>query len=407
MLSVAVRQQELASKPRQHAQPAASRRRPTRVVFLTNSLRYGGAERQLVTLASGLHRRGHSVRVAVFYSGGELEPDLRKSGVPVVVLDKNGRWYSFGFLQRLIEFIRREDPDVVNGYLMFPNLLALLLRLWFPRIRAVWGVRDSAMDVTKLDWFEKIIYRAQCRLARFADLIIANSRAGLDHARTRGFPPEKMIVVSNGIDTEYFKADEEGRRELRVAWRIKSGDRLIGLVGRLHPMKGHPIFLEAAAALARRHDNLRFVCVGDGPLAYRQELVELGERLGLDKRILWARARSDMPVVYSAFDISVSSSVYGEGFPNAIGEAMACGVPCVVTDVGDSVWIAGEMAEVAPPNDARALEKAIEFALLRMEAGCYRNGENRGRIVEMFSVDALVKNTEAAVASLNGPSGVI
>ncbi|HSO74503.1 MAG TPA: glycosyltransferase, partial [Blastocatellia bacterium] len=320
---------------------------------------------------------------------------------------KNGRWDSFGFLHRLVEFIRQEDPDVVNGYLVFPNLVALLLRLWFPRIRAVWGVRDSAMDVNKIDWLERIIYRAQRRLARFADLIIVNSRAGLDHARARGFPPEKMIVVSNGIDTEYFRADDEGRRELLVAWRVKNSERLIGLIGRLHPMKGHPIFLEAAAALARRHDDLRFVCVGDGPLAYRRELVEQSERLGLDKRILWARARSDMPVVYSALDINVSSSVFGEGFPNAIGEAMACGVPCVVTDVGDSVWIAGEMAEVAPPNDAQALERAIEVALQRIEAGWYRKGENRRRIVERFSVDALVKNTEAAVASLSGPSRVI
>ncbi|MEK6302028.1 MAG: glycosyltransferase [Acidobacteriota bacterium] len=316
-------------------QPRPHERSSLKFVFLTRVLNYGGAERQLVTLAKGLHNRGDRVVVAVFHRGGEMEPDLRRAGVPVVVLDKSGRWGSLGFLSRLVKLIREEQPDVVSGYFILPNILALLLRLSFPRTRAVWGMRDSDLDLNRFDCLERIIHRGQCMLARFADLIIVNSHAGLAHACTRGFPREKMIFVPNGIDTEYFKADEEGRRELRVAWRINSGEKLIGLVGRLDPMKGHPVFLEAAAALARRHDDLRFVCVGDGPLAYRQELEEKSERLGLGKRIVWARARRDMPVVYSALDINVSSS-YREGSPNVIGEAMACGVPCVVTDVGDS-----------------------------------------------------------------------
>jgi len=376
---------------------ARKKRRPsTRIVFLTRSLDYGGAERQLVTLAKGLHKRGHRTVVAVFYRGGELEPDLQRAGVPVMVLDKRGRWDSLGFLWRLVRFVRLEKPHVVHGYLIFPNVLAVLLRLFAWQTRAVWGLRDSVLDRSYYDWLERLLYRVERALPRFADAIIVNSRAGLECAIAHGFPREKLIVIANGIDTEYFRRDEEARCELRVAWRVKNSEILIGLVGRLDRMKDHPTFLEAAAALARMHDDLRFVCVGDGPSGYKQELLQHSERLGLTKRVLWTGARRDMPAVYSALDINVSCS-YGEGFPNVIGEAMACGVPCVVTNVGDSAWIVGDAGEVAPPKDAKALETAIERSVQRIKAGSNENAYNRRRILDLFAVQLLVARSEVVL----------
>jgi glycosyltransferase involved in cell wall biosynthesis len=393
-----VRQQQAISITADQNLARTKPRASTRIVFLTRSLDYGGAERQLVTLAKGLRKRGHRTVVAVFYRGGELEPDLQRAGVPVMVLDKRGRWDSLGFLWRLIRFVRREKPQVVHGYLIFPNVLAVLLRLVFPGIRAFWGLRDSVLDRSHYDWLERFLYRVERSLSRFADMIIVNSRAGFGYAVAHGFPREKLFVISNGIDTEYFRRDEEAGRELRVAWCVNNSEILIGLVGRLDRMKDHPTFLEAAAALARAHDDLRFVCVGDGPSGYKQELLRQSERLELTKRILWAGARRDMPAVYSALDINVSSS-YGEGFPNVIGEAMACGVSCVVTDVGDSAWIVGDEGEVAPPKDARALEAAIERSIQRIKAGSYDTAYNRRRILDLFAVQSLVARSEVVLCS--------
>jgi glycosyltransferase involved in cell wall biosynthesis len=394
----AVRQQKTISVADDKDLIITKRRASTRILFLTRSLDYGGAERQLVTLAKGLHKRGHRTVVAAFYRGGELEPDLQRAGVPLIVLDKRGRWDSLGFLWRLVRFVRREKPHVVHGYLIFPNVLAVLLRLLFPRIRAFWGLRDSLLDRSHYDWLERFLYRVERSLSRFADMIIVNSRAGFGYAVEHGFPREKLLVISNGIDTEYFRQDEEAGRELRVAWRVKNSEILIGLVGRLDRMKDHPTFLEAAAALARAHHDLRFICVGDGPSVYKQELLRQSERLELTKRILWAGARRDMPAVYSALDINVSCS-YGEGFPNVIGEAMACGVPCVVTDVGDSAWIVGDGGEVAPPKDAKALEAAIERSIQRIKAGSYDTAYNRRRILDLFAVQSLVARSEVVLCS--------
>ena len=112
-------------------------------------------------------------------------------------------------------------------------------------------------------------------------------------------------------------------------------EKLIGRIARLAPDKGYPIFLEAAALLSKERKDVRFVIAGAGPESYRRQLQLLSQELGLAERLIWAGARPDMPAVYNALDILCSSSD-SEGFGLTVAEAMACGVPCVATDVGDS-----------------------------------------------------------------------
>lgn len=370
-----------------------------KIVILTRSLNYGGAERQLITLARGLHERGHGVVFSVFYSGGPLQKDLEAAGVPVYSLNKHGRWDVFGFVYRLARFIRRERPDILHSYLCIPNMLAVLLSPLVPRMLVVLGVGAAFMDLTRYDWLAQPTYRLECLLSVFSDLVIVNSHAGFKYATQNGFPEEKMLVIHNGIDTERFRPDREAGLMLRAEWGVKGEEKLIGLVGRLDPMKDHPVFLQAAALLVRHFSNLRFVCVGGGPESYKNQLIEQSYQLGLDDRIIWAGEQADMPAVYNALDIKVLSS-YGEGFPNVIGEAMACDVPCVVTDVGDSALIVRGIGEVAKPKDPESLKVAVESVLMKITAGDYERGINRQEVVRRFSVLQLVTNTETAFRRL-------
>jgi len=141
---------------------------------------------------------------------------------------------------------------------------------------------------------------------------------------------------------------------------------------------------------------VRFVCVGDAPADYQRdyqrELGALGEELGLHGRLVWAGAREDMPAVYSALDIACSSS-WGEGFPNVIGEAMASGVPCVVTDVGDSAWIVGETGFVVSPKDPQELAKSLQKAITFEEKNELDREMIRQRIIDNFSLSAFVEKT--------------
>ncbi|MGH8321205.1 MAG: glycosyltransferase [Gammaproteobacteria bacterium] len=372
-----------------------------RVMLLLPSLVRGGAERQAVTLACALHEHGWPVTVACFYAGGPLGATLQDRGVPLFDLGKRGRWDVIGFLFRLWRLLRRERPDILHGYLPTPNLVALLMRRYFPKMRIVWGVRASNIDLAYYDWLARPVQWLEARGSRHADLVIANSECGAHLSIAQGFPESTMRVIPNGIDTDYFCCDATARARVRHEWEIPDGAMLVGLVGRLDPMKAHPTFLAAAAALAKRDRRWRFVCVGGGPPDYKAKLVEQGRAFGLGDRLVWADARDDMPAVYSALDMAVSSSSFGEGFSNAIAEAMACGRPCVITEVGDSAMIVGELGVTVPPGDPSALAAGIERLAGRLRADGDAVAINcRARIVGDFSVARLLEHTEAAFRAL-------
>ncbi len=374
-----------------------------RLVILARSLDYGGAERQLVALATGLHRRGHRVTVALFYGGGPLEREVHEAGIPVVSFQKKGRWDVAGFVARLAAFLRRERPDVVHGYLAMPDLMALALRPFY-RGKVVWGVRGSAVDKRDFDRLERAIDRAEGALARFADLVIANSHAGKDTVVAQGFPAEKVLVIPNGIDTDRFRPDPEAGKRFRAEIGMAEGVPLVGIVGRIDPQKDHATFLRAAAAIVREREGVQFACVGSGPAAERARLETLAADLGLEERVRWIPARADVPAVYNGLDLLVLSSAYGEGFPNVVGEAMACGVPCVVSDVGDGAFVVGDLGAVVPPKDPDRLANAISGTLDALAAGTIDHTALRERIVERFSLPLLFERTESALEQILPPA---
>ncbi|CAK0772844.1 Glycosyl transferase, group 1 [uncultured Gammaproteobacteria bacterium] len=388
-----------------------------KLIFLARQLSRGGAERQLVTLAAGLAARGHQVKVATFYGGGALESDLVAAGVPLIVIGKSGRWDVLGFLVRLVRLLRAERPDLVHGYLPVPNVLATLCRPLVsglrprlkPRLKVVWGVRASNMLTSRYDWLSRLFYAAERCLAAGADLIIANSAAGAEHARDQGFPSDRLWVIANGIDTDRFSGEAAPRfsgeaaprTRVRTAWGFDKDQVVIGLPARLDPMKDHPTFLAAAALVAAREPRARFVCVGDGPADYRADLADCGHALGLDGRLIWAGPHDDMPAVYSGFDLGCSASAFGEGFSNALAEMMACGVPCVATEVGDARRIIGVTGEIVPPGDAEALAAALLRLLERRALDpAALAAAARARILNYFSVAALVERSEAALLEM-------
>jgi glycosyltransferase involved in cell wall biosynthesis len=204
-----------------------------------------------------------------------------------------------------------------------------------------------------------------------------------------------MVVIPNGIDTERFFFDPISRVQLRSEWGVTNEEKLIGLVGRLDPVKDHQTFLEAAAMLIGKGLRLRVVCIGDGPADYEASLKTVAESLGLNPYITWIKSRINVSPVYSALDLLVSSA-YLEGFSNVIGEAMACGVPCVVTDVGDSRLIVGDQGFVVPPKDSKSLFSAMEKSLhIKHDPSLIRK-----RIVDHFSANILVSHTENLLLKL-------
>lgn len=372
-----------------------------KLVFIIRDLGYGGAQRQLITLAKNLDKEIFDITVIFFYADGFLHNDLENNNIQTICLEKRERWDIFGFLWRLFGHLQRIQPDSLHGYLSESNLLTIFLKPFFPSTSIIWGIRDSNISLNSYDWLDRLIFEIECLLSRFVDLIIINSYAGQAYHLFHGFPVNKMVVIPNGIDTERFQPNPEAGLQVRTEWRISKDTILIGLVGRLNPMKDHPTFLKAVALLCKEREDIRFVCVGMGSHEYAQEMYQLAEELGVAEKVIWAGGRADMPAIYNALDLTCSSSSYGEGFSNVIGEAMACGVPCVVTDVGDSAWIIGDTGVVVPPNNPEALKTGITSLINIISSKNYSYYRIRQRIISHFSVLNLSRQTQNSLLSIS------
>ncbi|HEX6980165.1 MAG TPA: glycosyltransferase [Alphaproteobacteria bacterium] len=369
-----------------------------KVAFLCRGLTGGGAERQMLLLARGLAQRGIKVILAAFYvpQDAQIPP-----GVRVLPIRKGGRWDLVAFPLRLAAALRRERPDVVHAYLPAANCLAAVLKPIVAPARIVFGVRASEVDLSRYDWLHRLTYRLERALAFLADLIIVNSEAGRRHCVTVGLPQERMVVIRNGIDLAEFRRDPAAGRRLRVEWGVPPDAMLLGVVARLDPMKGHEIFLRAFASVALKNANLRTVIVGGDPTGVRARLATLSSELGVADRVVWAGARTDMAAVYSALDGLCLPSIYGEGTPNVVGEAMACEVPCIVTDVGDTAAMVGDTGWIAPPGNVSALADAIDALVASSEVERRRHGTAaRQRVAVSYSLERLIDETAAALHGL-------
>src|SRR5258708_8170503 len=321
-----------------------------KVSFFIRDLAVGGSQRQLAVLAAALARRGHDVAVIVLYADGALEALLGTSGVRVLSIGKSSRWHAFAPLARLRRLFLSERPDLVYAFLPTQTTLAALLLPPRLKTKLVFGLRAGGMQLNQYDTLSALTYRSEAWLARRADLLIANARTVRADAVARGLPADRIAVVPNGIDTDAMRPDAAAGRALRHAWDIADDAFVVGCVARLDPMKDHANLLSAATSFARSNPDARFVCVGDGPAAYRDELQARADLLGLADPVVSAGEIRDVKAAYSAFDIATLPSAFGEGFPNVVGEAMACGIPVAATDMGDVRAIVAEVGETVPPQ---------------------------------------------------------
>lgn len=383
------------------------------IVLFIDSLRLGGAQWQFAQLADGLALRGHQVTFATIHGGGPYWDWLsERQHVRLQCLNRErGKTIVHRVVQlltapsRLAALLRRLDAEIVYSALHTSDFIAWVAAQRRCGLPVAWSLRASKQTVP---WKQRVSVEL-CRMAsNRLPLMLANSEAGLKAYRKHGFQPKKAVVIPNGINVDMFRPDAQAGQEVRDEWGVVPEELLIGIVGRLMPVKNHPLFLEAAAKLAKERPETRFVCVGSGPDAHARRLREQADSLGLKDRVIWAGARRDMRSVYNALDLLCLSSE-SEGFPNVIAEAMACGVPAVATNVGDVEMMIGGIGKLAKNATADALRDAMsELVALTLESRRDLGQKARARIVEQFSVEAMVQLTEAHLKSLclNGhPTG--
>jgi glycosyltransferase involved in cell wall biosynthesis len=240
------------------------------------------------------------------------------------------------------------------------------------------------------------------RLAgRLPDLVIANSESGAASARRAGFRARRVATIANGIDTDSFRPPSpEERAAARALFGFPEAAAVIAVVARLDPMKDHTTFLGALAILADARPRSIALIAGDGLAATGAALRRLAEALGVADRVVWIGARQRVLDVYHAADLFCLPSAFGEGFPNVVGEAMACGLPCVVTAVGDSARVVGDTGIVVPPADPQALARAMLDCMKLIGKSCPPCLAARDRIVKHFTTEAMISATESILLEI-------
>ncbi|HEY0778733.1 MAG TPA: glycosyltransferase [Gemmatirosa sp.] len=371
-----------------------------RIMFLIREIAVGGAERQLVLLARGLPRDRFDVTIVSMYdSAGPIWDSLESAPhVRRIAIGKFGRWDLASFFRRLVQVTRDVRPHLVHGYMIPANEISLFAGR-VVGAKVVWGVRISDQDPTAYTRFRRTVHRAGVRLSRFADLVIANSFAGRASHIAEGYGRERFVVIPNGVDVDHFRPDAEAGRRWRAAVGLGPGDLVVTLPARMDPMKGHPIFLDAVArVLAALPDRpIRVVCAGDGPDAYRERMRALADEIGVGSRVTWTPAFRDVVGLYNGSDVVASASVFGEGFPNVLAEAMACGTPCAAAASGDARLVVGDAGVVVPPRATDALADGI-VRLLSLDAAARASlgARARAHVVDSFTIARLVERSAQA-----------
>ena len=376
-----------------------------RVLHVITGLGQGGAESVLLRLATYPDASVQHTVVSLTDEGiyGER---LRAAGVAVHALGmKRGRVSLGGFLA-LRRLIREARPDAVQTWMYHADLIGgLAARL--AGVRAIaWGIRNSGEHLERSSRSARIVLRACAWLSGSVPraIVCAAQNAAERHAE-KGYRRDRMVVISNGYDLSRYAPDAAARSRVRAQWGLSEDAPVIGCVARWDPLKDHTNLLRAVAALVRdgRDGGLRCVLVGRGMSADNPELAALVDKLNLRDRLILAGPSDDVPAVMNGLDLHVLSSV-AEGFPNVVAEAMACGVYCVVTDVGDAAYIVGDTGVVVPPEQSEALARGIESALCDVAArGHGRAGEaGRARVLENFDLARMVQRYIAVWRRISG-----
>ena len=368
---------------------------------MINWLNYGGAEVMLCNLLDRTDLRRFDPVVVSLIDVLPLAARIEARGVPVRVVGmRPGVPDPRGFA-RMAAILRAERPDVIQGWMYHANLVAGLASAATVRAPVAWGIHHTHHD-PKAEKRSTLWTVAACaRLSRRlpARIVCCSESARRAHER-RGFAAERMTVIPNGIDTEAFRPDPAARAAVRRELGLAPETPLIGLAARYSPQKDPMNFLRAAALLKDRLPDARFVICGTQTDPSNLELVGAVEGLGLRGRCLLLGPRADMPRLMAAFDLLAQSSVT-EAFPLTLCEAMACGVPCAATDVGDSATILGKSGRIVPPRDPKALADACADLLgLSSEARALSGAEGRRSICARFELGRIVHYYEDMYESL-------
>lgn len=339
---------------------------PLPILHVITSLWLGGAETMLCQLLEHTDRRKFAPTVVSLRPAADLAARVKAAGVPLICLDMSpSPKHMLRGLRELKKIMRAQRPALVQTWMYHADFLGgLAARSIRPRPPVVWNIQHGVMDPKETKRASLWLMRMLGPLSRWLpDRIFVCSRAAIEtHARL-GYARNKMVHIPNGADCDRFKPDLTARREIRDELGIPQDVPVIGMAGRYNPQKDYANFFGAVRIFQSSDSRAHFVACGSNVTPENPELARLLAECPDPSRVHLIGPRRDMPRVYPAFDVATLSSAHGEGMPVTLCEALACGVPGVATDVGDSADVVGPSGRIVPPKNDSALAGAWHVVL--------------------------------------------
>ncbi|EOZ5531037.1 glycosyltransferase family 4 protein [Vibrio metschnikovii] len=364
-----------------------------KVIHIITGLNNGGAEGVLYRLCKYDTKYQHIV--VSMMDESKYGPLLRKAGIEVHCLNMPQGRVSFSGLWSIFKLIRQHKPDVVQTWMYHADLIGGVVARLAGIRNIFWNIRHTTLEPGKSKKLTILIAKLCAHLSSVVPKgIVCCAQEALRVHSKLGYKACKMTVIGNGYDLALLNPNDDLAIRFKTELNIKTNIVLLGMVGRFNPQKDHFSLLTALSMIKDRSSYFKAALIGRDLNSCNSSLNDHIKKLGLEANLLLLDQRTDMPTVMNGLDIHVLSSSFGEGFPNVLAEAMACGTPCVTTDVGDAAVIVGDTGWVVPSKNPQALAKAMLEAMEEKQnnpqAWQARKQACRDRIVNNFSIEKMV-----------------
>ena len=371
-----------------------------KIVHVITDLSIGGAETMLVRLIRTSRREGLKHVVISLSPQAPLANRISMLGVEVRILGMNNGWPSARLFHQLAQWLDELEPDVVQTWMYHADFMggaatyAVQLSRWLrgshiKRPALIWGIHHTDLRLTGSSRATRWVARSCALMSSVVpDVIVCCAEAArLSHHRG-GYCAQRMTVIHNGIDLDRFRANPAARESLRLSLGINEEVPLVGVIGRYHLVKDYGTFISAMRDVLNAMPQCRFVMAGHGLDQSNSELIALLDTAGLRHACHLLGPQPEPQTLLAALDVFCLSSK-SEGLPTVIGEAMACEVPCVATDVGDTAFLIGTTGFVVPAENPQALGRALNAMLNQTRTERMALGRAaRNRVLSLFSMEA-------------------
>lgn len=370
-----------------------------KIIHIISGLGDGGAEGVMYRLCKNDIVNTHII--ISLTDNGKYGHLLRELNKDVYILEMNFLRLNLKSYFKLFTLLKRLNPDVIQTWMYHADLIGGLFAHLTGNKNIFWNIRHSTLNHKHTKRSTILIAKLCARLSFFIPIsIICCAGEALKIHSEMGYDKSKMIVIPNGYEISKFFPTDKLTHSIRDEFKFDINEPILGMIGRFHPQKDHIGLLKSLSIVKKNIPKFKFILVGFNMNDKNQILKQEIKSQDLESNIILLDQRNDIPFIMNSLDINVLSSSSGEGFPNVLAEAMACGIPCITTDVGDAKLIVSQTGWVVPPNDpillSKAIINAINESVTNQNKWELRKKSCRKHIVQNYSIDKMISNYHLA-----------